>query len=234
MNTRLLIGKNSSGENQYIELTKIPVLIISYCDNEQLKFIFSQFNDFDFISKNYLISNTRLLKEWGLSRKHFYLFMKDDPKIEFQSRIDLIDYLLAEMVNRKKIMKKKRIVDFERYVSLNTWNDVKLGYQYLIVDDIWDIISSKPAKLALNFMMILLYGPLVGIHTIFASTISYRNILEQLINQHPVLTIELRKKYGFPEPKRISELGQELIFTSEGLVYYKKSAISDLIKYYKV
>ena len=82
-------------------------------------------------------------------------------------------------------------------------------------------------------MMILLYGPLVGIHTIFASTISYRNILEQLINQHPVLTIELRKKYGFPEPKRISELGQELIFTAEGLVYYKKSAISDLIKYYK-
>jgi hypothetical protein len=83
--------------------------------------------------------------------------MKDDPKIEFESRINLIDYLLAEIVNRKKIMKKKRIVDFERYVSLNTWNDVKLGYQYLIVDDIWDIISSKPAKLALNFMMILLY-----------------------------------------------------------------------------
>jgi hypothetical protein len=30
MNTSLLIGKNSNGENQYIELTKIPVLIISF------------------------------------------------------------------------------------------------------------------------------------------------------------------------------------------------------------
>jgi hypothetical protein len=83
-------------------------------------------------------------------------------------------------------------------------------------------------------MMIILYGPLVGIHTIFASVLSYRNILEQLINKHPILTIELRKKYGFPEPSKISELGQELIFTPDGLVYYKKNAISDLLKYYKL
>jgi hypothetical protein len=160
--------------------------------------------------------------------------MRDDPKIEFETRIDLINHLLEEIINRQKIMKKKKILDFERYVSLNTWNDVKLGHQFLILDDVWDIIVSKPAKLGLNFMMIILYGPLVGIHTIFASVISYRNILEQLINQHPILTIELRKKYGFPEPKKISELGQELIFTPEGFVYYKKSAISELLKFYKI
>jgi hypothetical protein len=160
--------------------------------------------------------------------------MRDDPKIEFEKRIDLIDHILEEIVNRQKIMKKKKIIDFERYVSLNTWNDIKLEYQFLIVDDVWDVIVSKPLKLGLNFMMIILYGPLVGIHTIFASVLSYRNILEQLINKHPILTIELRKKYGFPEPSKISELGQELIFTPDGLVYYKKNAISDLLKYYKL
>ena len=234
MSTNLLIGKNSDGEDQYIELTKIPVLIISYCEEEHLKFIFKQFNSFDFINKNYLIANTRFFKEWKLNKNHFYLFMRDDPTFEFESRIDLIDFLLAEIVNRQKIMKKKKILDFDRYVSLNTWNDIKLAHQYFIVDDIWDIIVSKPLKLGLNFMMILLYGPIVGIHTIFASAISYRNILEQLINQHPILTIELRKKYGFPEPKKISELGQELIFTPEAFVYYKRSAISDLLKYYKI
>ena len=234
MTTQLLIGKNSDGENQYIELTKVPVLIISYCEEEQLKSIFSQFNLFDFVNKNYLITNTRYFKDWGLKKNHFHLFMRDDPRMEFETRIDLIDHLLEEIINRQKIMKKKKIIDFERYVSLNTWNDKKLGYQFLIVDDVWDIIVSKPVKLGLNFMMIILYGPLVGIHTIFASVISYRNILEQLINQHPILSIELRKKYGFPEPKKISELGQELIFTPEGFVYYKKSAISDLQKYYKV
>jgi hypothetical protein len=234
MITQLLIGKNSDGEDQYIDLEKIPVLIISYCEEDQLKSIFSQFNLFDFVNKNYLIANTRFFKNWGLNKNHFHLFMRDDPKIDFETRIDLIDHLLEEIVNRQKIMKKKKIIDFERYVSLNTWNDIKLGHQFLIVDDVWDIIVSKPVKLGLNFMMIILYGPIVGIHTIFASVISYRNILEQMINQHPILTIELRKKYGFPEPKKISELGQELIFTPEGFVYYKKSAISDLLKLYKL
>jgi len=234
MNANLLIGKNSHGEDQYIDLTKVPVLIISYCEDAQIKSIFNQFHLFDFLSKNYLIANTRYFKDWGLNKEYFHLFMRDDPKIEFETRIDLIDHILEEIVNRQKIMKKKKVFDFERYVSLNTWNDIKLGHQFLILDDVWDIIVSKPVKLGLNFMMILLYGPLVGIHTIFASGISYRNILEQLINQHPILTIELRKKYGFPEPKKISELGQELIFTPDGLVYYKKSSISDLLKYYKL
>ena len=234
MNANLLIGKNSDGEDQYIDLTKVPVLIISYCEDEQLRYIFSQFDSFDFVNKNYLIANTRFLNDWGFHKEHFHLFMRDDPKIEFETRIDLIDHIIKEIVNRQKIMKKKKVVDFERYVSLNTWNDIKLGHQFLIVDDVWDIIVSKPLKLGLNFMMIILYGPLVGIHTIFASGISYRNILEQLINKHPILTIELRKKYGFPEPRKISELGQELIFTPDGLVYYKKSAISDLMKYYKL
>ena len=234
MDQNLLIGKNSDGIDQFIELAKVPVLIISYCEEEQLKSIFNQFNEFDFVNKNYLIANTRYLYEWGLKKEHFHLFMRDDPCIEFENRIDLLNLLLEEIVNRQKIMKKKKIIDFERYVSLNTWNDIKLGHQFFIVDDVWDIIVSKPIKLGLNFMMILLYGPLVGIHTIFASVISYRNILEQLINQHPILTIELRKKYGFPEPKKISELGQELIFTPEGFVYYKKSAISDLLKFYKI
>jgi len=234
MNANLLIGKNSDGEDQYIDLRKVPVLIISYCEEEQLKSIFNQFNSFDFLNKNYLISNSRFFKNWGLNKGHFHLFMRDDPAIEFETRADLIDHLLNEIIQRQKILKKKKIIDFERYISLNTWNEIKLGHQFLIVDDVWDIIISKPVKLGLNFMMIILYGPIVGIHTIFASVISYRNILEQLINQHPILTIELRKKYGFPEPKKISELGQELIFTPEGFIYYKKSAISDLLKYYKI
>lgn len=234
MSTNLLIGKNSNGESQYIELIKIPVLIISYCKEEQLKSIFSQFNLLHFVDKNYLITNTRVFENWELNKNHFHLFMRDNPTFEFTSRIDLIDYLLTEIVNRQKIMKKKKITDFDRYVSLNTWNEIKLGHQFFIVDDIWDIIVSKPLKLGLNFMMIILYGPSVGIHTIFASAISYRNILEQLINQHPILTIELSKKYGFPEPKKISELGHELIFTPEDFVYYKKNTFSDLLKYYKV
>jgi hypothetical protein len=72
------------------------------------------------------------------------------------------------------------------------------------------------------------------VHVVFASAISYRNLLQQLVGIYPILTIELKKKYGIPEPVKISDLGQELFFTPDGLVYYKKNAISDLLKYYKL
>jgi hypothetical protein len=67
----------------------------------------------------------------------------------------------------------------------------------------------------------------------FASAISYRNLLQQLVGIYPILTIELKKKYGIPEPVKISELGNELIFSAEDFVYYKKGSIMYMVRYYK-
>jgi hypothetical protein len=159
--------------------------------------------------------------------------MRDEPEFDIISRNDLINQIVDEIIKRQKIMKQKKTTDFKRYNSLNTWNDIKLDYLFLFIDDIWDIIVSKPKKLALNFMMILLYGQYVGVHVVFASAISYRNLLQQLVGIYPILTIELKKKYGIPEPVKISELGHELIFSAEDFVYYKKGSIEDMIRYYK-
>jgi hypothetical protein len=169
-----------------------------------------------------------------MKHEAFSLFMRDEPEMGFKTRNDIINHVLEEIVMRQKIMKQKGITDFSRYTLLNTWNEVKLDYRYLLVDDVWDMIVSKPKKLALNFMMILLYGPKVGVHVLFASSISYRNLLQQLVNVYPILTIELKKKYGIPEPKKISDLGHELIFTPEDFVYYNKGNIAEMVKYYKV
>jgi hypothetical protein len=93
---------------------------------------------------------------------------------------------------------------------------------------------SPPKKLSLNLILIMIYGYSVGIHTVFASGISYRNLLQQLVSLHPILTIELKKKFGVPEPKLLSALGHELIFTPEDFVYYKKGSILEMEKFYKV
>jgi hypothetical protein len=234
MKIPLLIGKDSAGKNQFIDLSDIPVLMISHCDELQLTSIFSQFGLFESSTRHYLITNTRYYNIWKFDKERFRVFMRDEPEFDIISRNDLINQIIDEIINRQKIMRQKKINDFERYNSLNTWNDIKLDYLFLFIDDIWDIIVSKPKKLALNFMMILLYGQYVGVHVVFASAISYRNLLQQLVGIYPILTIELKKKYGIPEPVKISDLGQELFFTPDGLVYYKKNAISDLLKYYKL
>ena len=233
MKIPLLIGKDSAGKNQFIDLSDIPVLMISHCDEMQLTSIFSQFGLFESSTRPYLITNTRYFNTWKFGKDRFRVFTRDEPEFDIISRNNLINQIIDEIIKRQKIMKQKKITDFERYNSLNTWNDIKLDYLFLFIDDIWDIIVSKPKKLALNFMMILLYGQYVGVHVVFASAISYRNLLQQLVGIYPILTIELKKKYGIPEPVKISELGHELIFSAEDFVYYKKRSIEDMVRYYK-
>jgi hypothetical protein len=233
MKKPLLIGKDSAGKNQFIDLSEVPVLIVSFCDENQLTSIFSQFGVFESSTRHYLITNTRYFNLWKFDKERFRVFMRDEPEFDIISRNDLINQIVDEIIRRQKIMKQKKTTDFRRYNSLNTWNDIKLDYLFLFIDDIWDIIISKPKKLALNFMMILLYGQYVGVHVVFASAISYRNLLQQLVGIYPILTIELKKKYGIPEPVKISELGHELIFSVEDFLYYKKGSITDMVRYYK-
>lgn len=229
---QLLIGKSSNGEEHFIDLKEIPLLMISYCDEAQLTKTFSQFANFG--SQHYLISSTRRISQFSLDTNAFKTFIKDEPELgTFKSRVDLINELISEIMHRQKILKSKKSRDFKRYFALNTWNDIKLEYKFLMIDDIWDIISSKPKKLSHNLMMVMLYGPAVGIHTILASGISYRNLLQQLVSIHPILTIELRKKYGIPEPKQLANLGHELIFSTEDFLYYKKGTVSDMERYFK-
>ena len=69
-------------------------------------------------------------------------------------------------------------------------------------------------------------------NTIITSSLSYRNLLEQLININPSITKELQKKYGVPEPQKITILGSELILTAENLVFYKKAGSMGMEKMY--
>jgi pyruvate/2-oxoglutarate/acetoin dehydrogenase E1 component len=162
MSVKILIGKNSLGENQYIELKEVPILMISYCDEDQLTSIFRQFGLYSPLNKCYLITNSRLFKTWKFKKEHVNVFIRDQPEFDIVNRNEFINQISDEVFRRKKIMKQKKILDFKRYTSLNIWNEIKLDYLFVFVDDIWDIIISKPKNLALNFMMILLYGQDVG------------------------------------------------------------------------
>ncbi len=133
---------------------------------------------------------------------------------------------------RQRIMKQKRITNFEKYHALNLWNTVKLPYKLLLIDDIWNLVKAKPVSLSIQLFRIILNGPAVGVHTIIGSNISYRNLLQHLIELNPAIRKMLQEKYGIPEPTQISSIAQELILTPDHLVFYKKSGLGDLEKYY--
>jgi hypothetical protein len=117
-------------------------------------------------------------------------------------------------------------------MPLILWNTVKLPYKLLLIDDIWNLVKAKPASLSIQLFRIILNGPAVGVHTIIGSNISYRNLLQHLIELNPAIRKMLQEKYGIPEPTQISTIAQELILTPDNLVFYKKSSMMDLEKFY--
>jgi hypothetical protein len=228
----LLIGKNSSAEQVAIDLSLVPLLMISYFHENQLTNLLSQFTK---SKKNYFVTNSRRLNNWEVPIENNYIFLRNTPELgNVASRSKIVKLVLNEIEKRNKVLQKNKIDSFIKYYALNTWNKVKLDYQFIIIDDVWDLVTAKPQRIAINFMMIILYGPSVGIHTVFTSGLSYRNLLQQLILDHPGLTEELKKKYGNPPPQDINNLGHELILTADDLVYYKKASIMEMEKLYKL
>jgi hypothetical protein len=226
------IGRDSSGDLQQINIEDVPILFISYFSEKHLTSIYLQLSS---ITNNYIIATSKRLVNWGFDIKSNHVFLRDNPRIgNIKSRVDLINLVSKTILIRKRILKKFQATDFKDYMSLSDLRKDNLDHQFLIIDDIWDLVISKPKQLALILMMVILEGPTVGIHSIIGSSLSYRNLLEQIITTHPSLTKELEKKYGNPPPRRIDELSEELIFTAEDLIYFKRSKSLDLQKLYKI
>lgn len=219
-----IIGKTSNGDNQLIDLADTSLLIVSFCSEEQLETVIEQLcravKDYQYLF--YFLTNSRRLSQWNLKKENVHFFLKDNPaEGNIISRKKLLEKIIKEIGRRKRILRKNKIASFSRYHALNLWNEEKLTYQFLIVDDVWDIVISKPKNLGLDLINIMLKGPAVGIHTIIGSEISYYNLLAQLVNVNPAITTALQKKYGLPEPKRLSTMGAELIFTTENFIFFK-------------
>ena len=232
----LLVGKNSNGEDRFLDLSQTSLLMISYCEEKQVDKLFKDIQNLDYPYKglNYFMTNSRRLRERKIDLQKEYVYLIDEPEMgNIKSRLVLLNQIHKEMIRRQKLLAQNKIKDFSRYISLNTWNAEKLNYCFLLIDDVWDLVTAKPKSIALQLINILINGPAYGIHTVFASRISYRNLLEQLITVNPKIRYELQKKFGIPEPTRISLLGSELIFNPDELIFYKKGGTMDLERLFK-
>lgn len=216
----MVIGKNSAGEDVLLDVGVMPLLMISYCNEDQLGMIFKQLNRGDQTEKHFLMTNSRRFYQWGFRKNGFLTFLRDMPSFDISSRAKFLRQVMQEINRRQQLIKSDHTIIFNQ--------------RFLFIDDIWDVITSKPKKNALDLMMIMLYGPEVGIRTIFASIMSYMNLLQQLVHLHPQLSVELQKRYGTPEPRLIGEVGHELIFSMEDFVYYKKGIAHPIERYYKM
>ena len=216
MKISVVIGKNSSGENKCIDLNEIHVLFVSYLHDKQLFEIIQQVTGYE--NNTYFISQN-CAKELQLSKEKCSLYIKDEPTSgNLYNRKEIFKQILKEIKRKRSSTVKKKSTTSQ--------------FRFLIVDNIWDIITSKQKQLALDLMLIIIYGASVGYRIIIGSTLSYRNLLEQVIAMHPVLIKELENQFKSPIPKRIDEISDELIFTAEEFVYHKKAKSLSIEKYF--
>ena len=218
MKIPVVIGKNSSGEDKFIDLDQIHVLFVSYLHGKQLYEIIQQVTDYE--NSTYFISQN-CSRELQLNKDKCSLYIKDEPTLgNLYSRKEIFKQILKEIKRKRSSAAKKKT--FPPQIC------------FLIVDNIWDIITSKQKQLALDLMLIIIYGASIGYRIIIGSTLSYRNLLEQVIAMHPVLIKELENQFKSPIPKRIDEICDELIFTAEEFVYHKRVNSISLEKYYQL
>lgn len=218
MKIPVVIGKNSAGEDRHIDLDAIRVLFISYLEEQQLFNIIHQVGSF--VNSTYFVSR-HCLKDLQLDKECYRIYIKDEPTLgNIYSRREIFKEILNEIKRKRNNSKKKK----EQIVTV----------RFLIIDNIWDIITSKQKQLALDLMLVIIYGATVGYRIIIGSTFSYRNLLEQVITMHPVLIKELENQFKSPIPMRIDEICDELIFTAEEFVYHKRVNSISLDKYYQL
>ena len=218
MKILVVIGKNSSGEDKFIDLDQIHVLFVSYLHGKQLYEIIQQVTGYE--NSTYFISQN-CSKELQLEKDKCSLYIKDEPTLgNLYSRKEIFKQILKEIKRKRSSAAKKKTFSPQ--------------IRFLIVDNIWDIITSKQKQLALDLMLIIIYGTSIGYRIIIGSTLSYRNLLEQVIAMHPVLIKELENQFKSPIPKRIDEICDELIFTAEEFVYHKQVNSISLEKYYQL
>ena len=218
MKIPVVIGKNSSGEDKFIDLDQIHVLFVSYLHGKQLHEVIHQVTSFE--NNTYFISQN-CARELQLNKDMCSLYIKDEPSLgNMYNRKEVLKHILKEIKQKRSSAAKRKTFPPK--------------IRFLIVDNIWDIIISKQKQLALDLMLIIIYGASIGYRIIIGSTLSYRNLLEQVIAMHPVLIKELENQFKSPIPKRIDEICDELIFTAEEFVYHKRVNSISLDKYYQL
>ncbi|WP_026769112.1 hypothetical protein [Asinibacterium sp. OR53] len=218
MTIPFVIGKNSNGEDKYIDLAAISLLMVSYSKDNQLTEVVGRLLQLncDRNQMNYIIATSKIVQQ-NLHINNDVVFLKDDPeKSTVKSRLHLLKRVQREIKKRENVADKQ-----------------ELPHQFLIIDDVWDLVTAKPKSVGLSLMNILLDGVAIGVHTILASGLSYRNLLQQLVQINPSLTTELERRFGKPIPKQMNVLGTELIYTPDDLIFLKEEGEMEMKRFFK-
>jgi hypothetical protein len=218
------IGRLSNGEIVYLDLIESRNLFISYFKTEQLDVFLKNIFENAKHSDNtifYIASDSRYksyLKdnETKINQHQTYFF--DKPfRSTIKNKSEFINSLHKEYNHRKRRKIKK-----EKQNSI-----------IVVIDNIWNIIQNISKLSGSKLIELFSNSYAVGIHFIIASSTSYYNLLNQIIQP---ADRQIEKIDGNPirHENGIKNLGAEIIYNSDELIFLKYRNSLDLNRLYKI
>lgn len=217
---KLGIGRVSSGEIVYLDLIESRNIFISYFKTEQLDVILKNISEYAGKSENtklYIASDSRykgyfIYPNIEVNKSQTYFF--DKPfRSTLKNKSEFINALHKECNSRKRNKKSKE-----------TSNQI-----IVIIDNIWNIIQNISKSSGSKLLELLSNSYLVEINFVIASPTSYYNLFNQIIQ--PMYG---KDNHRFVSDNGIKNIGAEIIYNSDELIFLKYHNSMELNRLYKI
>lgn len=146
-------------------------------------------------------------------------------KIFFTQLMNLLNQRLA-------LFKKQSISNISAYNEAFTTKP--LQPMIVLIDDTFDLLLPSKANTGLLLLKLLLAGHTAGIHCISASTLSFKNLLRQLVNIDLKTNSALQKFVINNQLNNLPPLGADMIITTDDFVFIKERQEADYKRLYNL
>lgn len=216
---KLSIGRVSSGEIVYLDLIQSRNIFISYFKTEQLDDILKNISEYTGNNDNtklYIASDSRykdyfIYPNIEVNRCQTYFF--DKPfRSTLINKSDFINALYKEYTSRKRT----KIKEISNQIIV-------------IIDNIWNIIQNISKSSGSKLIELLSNSYLVEINFIIASPTSYYNLFNQIIQP-----ANGKDNHRYGSDIGIKNIGAEIIYNSDELIFLKYYNSMELIRLYRI
>jgi hypothetical protein len=221
---KLSIGRLSNGEIVYLDLIQSRNIFLSYFKTEQLETFLRNIAEY---SGN--ANNTMLYIATDSRYKGYFL--------ENVVKLNVCQTYFFDKPFRSTIKNKVAFINslHKEYTSRNRGKNKKEKRQTIIViiDNIWNIIQNISKSSGSKLIELLSNSYAVEIHFIIASSTSYYNLFNQIIQPAHRKNEKLEGNPNLQE-NGIRNLGAEIIYNSDELIFLKYHNSLELNRLYKI
>jgi hypothetical protein len=221
---KLSIGRLSNGEIVYLDLIQSRNIFLSYFKPEQLEAFLRNIAEYSGNSGNkmlYIATDSRYkgyFLDNGVNLNVCQTYFFDKPfRSTIKNKTEFINTIHKEYTSRNRGKNKK---DKPKTIIV-------------IIDNIWNIIQNISKSSGSKLIDLLSNSYVVEIHFIIASSTSYYNLFNQIIQPSHRQNEKLEGKKIIQE-NEIRNLGAEIIYNSDELIFLKYHNSLELNRLYKL